>query len=1172
MKKTLLISFLLLGLCSKAQINFLNNNIIDTSYCISSVTHVIAFDIDNDGDLDIIAASDSNYIVWQENLDGLGNYGNIHLITDQLNGITSISLADIDNDGDMDVVSSSKTDGIIAWHENLGQGNFTIHILASGLTGASSAKAGDINGDGFIDIVANTNYGNVGWFKNTNGLGNFNAALPIGTGLQIVSSIDIQDADGDGDKDIVVNSMKADQFIRVGLFTNTNALGAFGSFQLLKNVVPELNYSIVSKVLFQDIDNDGDYDILFSANNQIIKLINSGTGLFPTITNIYNGDIRDRIADFKMKDMDNDSDLDLVAAIRLFPTGEKVEWFENDNAHTYATSTIIQDFTLNDIRTFEIADIDGDNIKDIVTGNYSNNYIVWYKNYTTIKSLGKNCFDPAVLLTADLDNDGDLDFITTTTSGTSLVWYENTDGAGTPGLQKVITFQDACYGYALGDIDGDGFIDIVISGKWFKNDGLGNFTANTYVTASSPNKIYIEDIDNDGKNDLLMFTNGGNGNTSVGWYKNVDGLGNFAAWQTIMNNNNLYINNLVFADIDADGDKDILFSGGRIGLIKNLNGAGTFDTTIQNIYVFSCTQIFCVDMDGDGDLDILADDVVVNGEVGVGWFKNIDGLGTIPNLPIKVGNSAITGAFPADLDNDGDLDVVTTDRYGTNTLWVENINGLGLFGPPTIIVVNEFSNNTNSAVDVNNDGKIDILYSNSFGKNEVSWFKNNGLSLNKITGTIKFDLNSNACGTGANPMDNVKVITQTSTSDTYSTFTSSNGYYQFYVDGPGDYTTSVATTLPSYFTVNPESYETTFTSINSVQTLDFCVTGNQVVNDLEVALYPITEARPGFINTYRLVYRNKGTTQLSGNVKLQFNPLQMSSSSAFPAASSQTTNELTFNFTNINPFETRTVALAFQTFTSVNLADILNFTGTISPITGDATPIDNVFQLNQLVVGSYDPNDINVLEGESILADEVPNYLHYVIRFQNIGTASAINVVVENTLDDTLDWNTLQLDTTSHSNYSIIRNGNQISFVFNGIYLPSIVTNEAASQGYICYKIKPKSTSVVGDIFYNDAKIYFDYNAAIHTNTVSTEVLSPLTTPDFETNKVTLYPNPTNGKLNISVNFEVKSIAVYSIYGQQVALISNNNEIDLSNCADGIYFVTIEDTTGKTITKKIIKR
>lgn len=1178
MKKIILIIFLFLTFSINAQIGFLNNNIIDSQYCIDSVTNVITLDIDNDGDLDVISSSNTQYIVWQENLDGQGTFGNIHLITDQLDGIKSITIADIDNDSDMDIISSSSTDGIIAWHENLGQGNFTMHVLGSEYNGAQFAKAADIDGDGFLDIIANTSYGKIGWFRNTNGLGNFSSQNTIATGLSVVSSIDVKDADGDGDNDVVATSSLLDNFMKVGLLINTNGLGTFGTFQLLKNETPETNYSIVTKVLFQDLDNDGDNDILFSANNKLFSLINSGTGVFPAINTISNGYIRDRIMEINLKDMDNDGDIDVVIISRIWQNTDKVIWYDNNSTHTYTSSTIILNSTDDQMMSFKIDDIDGDNSNDIVTGNYWNNNLVWFKNYTTIKPIAKYCYYPDKVKAADLDNDGDLDIISTI-GNTKLVWYENLDGAGTTGIQKIISFGDVLYSYDMKDIDGDGDIDIATDGKWFKNDGFGNFSRHTYVDGYPSNSSfnYIEDVDNDGKNDFIAVDNLSNGNSVIGWYKNLDGLGNFGPRQNIMSFSGFTITKIVFTDIDDDGDKDIVFSGGKIGIIKNLNGLGNFATTYQSVYNYGCGEIYCVDMDGDGDKDILTTNVYVySSEIGVGWFKNTDGLGNFNSSVQLVGNSAIEGAFPADMDNDGDLDVVSNQHYGTNTVWLENLTGLGVFSQPRTLIVNEQRNTSNTVADIDNDGKLDVIYSSNTGNYAATWFKNNGLLLNKISGTVRLDLNNNGCDATDNPMQNIKIVTSTSTNNTYATFTSSNGYYQFYLANPGNYATTVASTLPSYFNFSPSSYNNNFTGINGIQTLNFCISPNQTVNDLDVAIYPFIEARPGFTSGYTIVYHNKGTTQQSGNVKLQYDASKQSFSSAVPAVSSQTASELIFNFTNVKPFETRIIKVYFQTFTlpSINLGDILNFTVTVDPINNDATPTDNIAHLNQTVIGAYDPNDINVLEGQNIYIDEINNYLHYIIRFQNTGSASAINVVVTNNLDNNLDWDSLDIEGISHNNYVSIRNGNQISFVFNGIYLPSVNNNELGSHGFICYRIKPKNNSVVGDIFKNNAQIYFDFNPAIHTNTVQTQIINPLTNSDFdfESNKIALYPNPTNGIIYISANFEIKKVEVYNVVGQKITETQINNKIDITGYNVGVYYIKIEDTSGKSIIKKIIKK
>src|SRR5690606_38919984 len=221
-----------------------------------------------------------------------------------------------------------------------------------------------------------------------------------------------------------------------------------------------------------------------------------------------------------------------------------------------------------------------------------------------------------------------------------------------------------------------------------------------------------------------------------------------------------------------------------------------------------------------------------------------------------------------------------------------------------------------------------------------------------------------------------------------------------------------------------------------------------------------------------------------GSVSLNFDEMRLDFLTASEPIGSQTNGTITFDYTNFNPFETRSIDVSFQAATppTSQIGDILVFDITIDPISGDITEADNTFALEQTVIGSYDPNDIQVLEGESIFIDEAEDYLHYIIRFQNTGTASAINVSVSNELDQNLDWTTMQIETISHSNRVEITDGNQVEFIFNNINLPDSTSNEPASHGYIQYKIKPKSTIAVGDFIKNDAAIYFDFNPPVITN------------------------------------------------------------------------------------------
>ena len=131
------------------------------------------------------------------------------------------------------------------------------------------------------------------------------------------------------------------------------------------------------------------------------------------------------------------------------------------------------------------------------------------------------------------------------------------------------------------------------------------------------------------------------------------------------------------------------------------------------------------------------------------------------------------------------------------------------------------------------------------------------------------------------------------------------------------------------------------------------------------------------------------------------------------------TNTLIYNYSNIAPFESRVINnVKFQVATppTVDSGQLVSLTSSLSPVISDPTATNNTSTINQTVVNSQDPNDIVVHEGATItLAKAQQEYLHYTIRFQNVGTSDPINIKVVNDLDPKLDWSTFQLLSTSHN-------------------------------------------------------------------------------------------------------------------------------------------------------------
>jgi Secretion system C-terminal sorting domain len=440
----------------------------------------------------------------------------------------------------------------------------------------------------------------------------------------------------------------------------------------------------------------------------------------------------------------------------------------------------------------------------------------------------------------------------------------------------------------------------------------------------------------------------------------------------------------------------------------------------------------------------------------------------------------------------------------------------------------------------------------------------------KLIGQQKWDNNKNGCDALDAVFPNLKL--QIANGSLSGTFVSdAKGGYVIPVT-KGTHTITPKLENPSYFAVSPTTVNVTFPTQTSPFTQNFCITPNGVRPDLEVTLLPLESARPGFDAKYKLVYKNKGNTIQSGAVNLTYNDAVLDLVVANPVTSAQSTNTLSWYFTNLKPFETREITFMMNVnspmeIPAVNNGDILNFTTTITSSATDETPTDNAFTFNQTVVGSYDPNDKTCLEGSVITPALIGQYVHYLIRFENTGTFAAQNIVVKDMIDlAKFDISTLVPTSASHSFVTKISDGNKVEFIFENINLPF---DDANNDGYIAFKIKTLPTLMVNDTFTNEANIYFDYNFPIVTNK-ATSTFKTLETQDFEfSNYFTVYPNPAKAELNIASRetINVKSISIYNTLGQLVLVVTNPEKtanIDVSSLTAGNYFIQIKTVKGNS--------
>lgn len=412
---------------------------------------------------------------------------------------------------------------------------------------------------------------------------------------------------------------------------------------------------------------------------------------------------------------------------------------------------------------------------------------------------------------------------------------------------------------------------------------------------------------------------------------------------------------------------------------------------------------------------------------------------------------------------------------------------------------------------------------------------------------------------------------------------SSNGALFLYESDPiNNYIVgyTVNSQFANHYTVSPASYSNiTVADGSGITTYNFAITVIPYA-DSSVQLYNYSvPPRPGFIYQNYITYTNYGNQPIaSGTVTFVKDPL-LTITNISVAGAVTNANGFTFDFVNLLPNQTRyiTVSMQIPTIPTIALGQQLTNSCTVSIPANDTNINNNTSSLTQVVVGSYDPNDKAEKHGGEVVFSNftADDYLTYTIRFENTGTANAVNVKVDDVLDSQLDETSVRTLTSSHP-YILKRVNNALTWNFDGIDLPPSVEGDAVTgHGYIVFQVKPKTGFTLGDIIPNTADIYFDFNPAIVTNTCITEFVPFLGVNAFDSDAFEYYPNPTSSIVTFAMKntATIDTIEVIDVLGK--TLISktvhfNSAEIDFSSLKQGIYLVKL-NASGQTKTVKITK-
>lgn len=378
------------------------------------------------------------------------------------------------------------------------------------------------------------------------------------------------------------------------------------------------------------------------------------------------------------------------------------------------------------------------------------------------------------------------------------------------------------------------------------------------------------------------------------------------------------------------------------------------------------------------------------------------------------------------------------------------------------------------------------------------------------SGTVYRDLNQNgAFDAGDTPLP---LQRQLMLPDNVLAFSSYSGQYKIMANN-GDHEVKYVPSPNWHIDNSPAAYNITV-SDQSVTHLDFALAPDEEKVDLNLFLSE-GSARCNSLSRYTLTSINWGTMaeELKATLVLDSSvtPHEIN-----PQPDAIHGDTLSWHFSNLLPFQTISVTLDLR-MPGVQQEEI-SFIGYLDRIVlGQAYRTDSI-NITQKIRCSFDPND--KIARSTRNAGDGKTYpdaaIDYTIRFQNTGNDTAFQIIIRDTLDASLDANSLEILASSHPYEAYLKPDRTLEFRFYKINLPDSTTNELESHGFVSYRIRPLPGLTVPVLIQNTAHIYFDYNGSIQTNTTNTELVEFATsTYDASTfgSLIHAYPNPADQEL-----------------------------------------------------------
>jgi hypothetical protein len=312
--------------------------------CLGGGNGMQVFDVDLDGDLDVVSSAYyGDWLTWYAN-DGAGTFGSQQLIAEHLENVDLIGSADLDGDGFGDLITT-KPEAAVVRNNNGGSSWSAMALPGNGV----AATIADLDGDGDADLI-----GTGTWYTN-DGNGGF-TAVPS-TELDITGRMSTADMNGDGIVDIVIGNTTT-----LNVLLNDGA----GNFTTITSAVGAVSFSLA------DLDGDGDIDVAAIPTNWYE---NDGQGNFATHTWITTPPVGGSA--ILARDVDNDGVADILWSRSQGYTHESF-FVLNDGAGNFGGNNLM-DPTAEVTAEFTLADVNGDVVEDLIAMRHHS--ITWRENH-----------------------------------------------------------------------------------------------------------------------------------------------------------------------------------------------------------------------------------------------------------------------------------------------------------------------------------------------------------------------------------------------------------------------------------------------------------------------------------------------------------------------------------------------------------------------------------------------------------------------------------------------------------------------------------------------------------------------------------------------------------------------------------------------------------------------